>query len=419
MHPHWQNDNKTLKWKPSWAHIRHFAVHLILIWTCASWKWILVSCLWLKCVCVLIALSLMSALCLAVCFFVGVSTYHCKLKTEQRIKLYGCPFCFCFFLKEWHKTSSTGRRHLVSRHSSSVGLSLQTVRPPRFYFWLKFPWTGSSSRPPVPSPHRTRPPSPPPGPLCSRPESSAPSRTFSPGWSGPSSVWCPGSSAGSPGCRPGWSPARFWCTGLAWRRTARSPPCPGSPARTERSPPRSPSCRNPLSSGRISLWRTPSRTGRSMRISRPLRTREPLLCTLSWFPKQPTLLLPLRCEPASRPAGFQTARRCASASTFVRAPVGWYGAWPSAIAVLGVNTVVWDPRSAFVLWHVEFPTTAQPVLERASPVFVQVATVRPLLSLAGTSHPQRKRPHSCLSFQNKRATASHVRKSQFCYGFYS
>lgn len=87
-----------------------------------------------------------------------------------------------------------------------------------------------------------------------------------------------------------------------------------------------------------------------MRIYRPLRTREPLLCTLSWFSKQPTLLLTLRCEPASRPAGFQTAHRRASASSFVRALLGGYGAWPPTIAAQEVNTVVSNPRSAaFIL----------------------------------------------------------------------
>lgn len=118
-----------------------------------------------------------------------------------------------------------------------------------------------------------------------------------------------------------------------------------------------------------------------MPIYRRPRTREPLLCTLSWCLKQPPplllLLVPLRCEPASRPAGFQTAHRCTSASTFVRAPVAENRAWLSTIAVQEVNTVVLRPRSPFVLWHAEVPNTALPVLEQASPVFVQVATVRP------------------------------------------
>lgn len=125
----------------------------------------------------------------------------------------------------------------------------------------------------------------------------------------------------------------------------------------------------------------PSRTGRLRRIYRLPRTREPLLCTLSWFPKQPTVLLPLRCAPASSPAGFQTARRRAPASSLVRALVGGCGAWPPTIAAREVNTVVPEPRSApFILWHVESPTTARPVVKQASPVFLLLAAVRPLLS---------------------------------------
>lgn len=108
----------------------------------------------------------------------------------------------------------------------------------------------------------------------------------------------------------------------------------------------------------------------------PPEPRTTTLYSLMVPKKQPTLLLPLRCEPASRPAGFQTAHRWAAASTFVWALIGGYGAWPPTIAVLGVNTVVPDPHSTFVLWHVEFPKTAQPFLKQASPVFVQViATV--------------------------------------------
>lgn len=149
-----------------------------------------------------------------------------------------------------------------------------------------------------------------------------------------------------------------------------------------------------------------------MRIFRPHRTREPLLCTLSWFPKQPTLLLPLRCEPASRPAGFQTAHRSASASSFVRARLGGYGAWPPTTAFPGVNTVVSDPRSAFVVWHVELPTTAQPVLERASPVFVQVTTVCPLLPLAQSSQLLRLQTTSCVGFHNKSVNSLRAQQSQ-------
>lgn len=87
--------------------------------------------------------------------------------------------------------------------------------------------------------------------------------------------------AGSPGCKPRWTPARFWCTDLSWKRTALSPLCRGSPAQRATSRLRSLFDKSPRWLGRISRWMCRWQTGRSARTCRRRRCPGRPLCILS------------------------------------------------------------------------------------------------------------------------------------------